>query len=124
MRLGVLEQAIVTTDHLDENEKIVAIASLGRNFARDIAVLSDKLKTNRDPLLSDFRDALQKALGLIKRNLNEKSSIIDGGTTGRCDATHPENKGKVAFGSSNRSDPDTRVSICDPTFPMNKDMQM
>ena len=118
-RLGVLEQAISDADRLDGNAKIIAIASLGRNFSRDIAVLSDKLRTSPDPLSSQFRDALQKTLRLIKRNLDAESSIIDGGSTGRC--TPPPGKG-VPFGATRVTDPDPRVSVCAPTFPMNKDM--
>jgi hypothetical protein len=90
------------------------------NFSRDIAVLSDKLRTSRDPLSSEFRQALRKALQLIRKNLYEKSWIIDEGTAGRCDPKLWG--GAMPFAATTPWDPEPRVSICAAWFPMNKDL--
>jgi hypothetical protein len=119
-RLGLLEQAIRDADRLHGKAQIIALAALGMNFSRDIAVLSDKLRTSRDPLSSEFRYALQKALQLIRRNLYEEGSIIEEGTTGRCD---PKSwGGAIPFAVATPWDPEPRVSVCAPWFPMNEDL--
>jgi hypothetical protein len=119
-RLGLLKQAIKDADRLYGKTQIIAIASLRTNFSRDIAVLSDKLRTSRDPLLSDFLFALDKALQLIRRNLYEESLIIDEGTAGRCDPKLWG--GATPFAATTPWDPEPRVSICSAWFPMNKDL--
>jgi hypothetical protein len=119
-RLALLEQTIKYADRLDAKAQIIVLASLRTNFSRDITVLSDKLRTSRDPLSSEFLYALQKALRLIRKNLYEKSSIIDEGTAGRCD---PKLWGDaMPFAATTPWDPEPRVSICAAWFPMNKDL--
>lgn len=119
-RLGLLEQTIKDADRLDAKAQIIALASLRTNFSRDIAVLSDKLRTSRDPLSSGFRRALEKALQLIRRNLSEESLIIDEGPAGRCDPKLWG--GAMPFAAAAPRDPEPRVSICAGWFPMNKDL--
>jgi hypothetical protein len=119
-RLRLLEQNIKQADHLQGTAKTHALASLRATFSRDIAVLSDKLRTNRDPLSSEFRSALQKALLLIRRNLYESGSIVDEGTDGRC---HPKLwGGAIPFAAVTPWDPEPRISVCAPWFPMNADL--
>ena len=90
------------------------------NFSRDIVVLSDKLQTSRDPLSSELQQALQKALQLIRRNLYEEGSIIEEGTTGRCD---PKSwGGAMPFAAATPWDPEPRVSVCAAWFEMNRDL--
>ena len=84
-RLGLLEQAIKDVDALRGDAKNIRLTVLRKSFARDIAVLSDKLRTSQNPLAADFRQALQKALQLIRRNIYEKGLVVDEGTAGRCD---------------------------------------
>jgi hypothetical protein len=119
-RLGLLEHAIKDADRLDGGAQIIAIASLRMNFSRDITVLSDKLRTSLDPLSPEFRQALQKAVQLIRRNLYEESLIIDEGTAGRCDPKLWG--GAMPFAATTPWDPEPRVSICAAWFPMNKDL--
>ena len=117
-RLGLLEETIKEAARLDGMARIAAIASLRINFSRDIVVLSDKLRTSRDPLSSEFREALQKALQLIRRNLYEEGSIIEEGTTGRCD---PKSwGGAMPFAAATPWDPEPRVSVCAAWFAMNE----
>ena len=49
-RLGLLEEAIKELDPLQGNAKNIGLTVLRKNFSRDIAVLSDKLLTNQNPL--------------------------------------------------------------------------
>jgi hypothetical protein len=119
-RLGLLEQAIRDADRLHGKAQVIPLAALRMNFSRDIAVLSDKLRTSPDPLSSEFRYALQKALQLIRRNLYEEGSIIEEGTTGRCD---PKSwGGAMPFAAATPWDPEPRVSVCAAWFPMNEDL--
>ena len=55
------ESAIDALNGLQGNGKIVALAALGRTFARDIAIIADKLRTNGDPLSKEFRSTLASA---------------------------------------------------------------
>jgi len=119
-RLGLLEQDTKDADRLDGTAKSDALAALRATFSRDIAVLSDKLRTGGDPLSSEFRCALQKALLLIRRNLYEKSLIIDEGIGGRCDPRFWG--GAMPFAAATPWDPEPRVSVCAPWFPMNADL--
>ena len=119
-RLGLLEQAIRDADRLPTKAQVVALAALEMNFSRDIAVLSDKLRTSRDPLSSEFRYGLHKALQLVRRNLYEKGSIIDEGTTGRCNPNLWG--GAMPFAAATPWDPEPRVSVCAAWFPMNADL--
>ena len=119
-RLGLLEQTIKDADRLDGKAQIIALASLRTNFSRDIVVLSDKLRTSRNPLSPEFRRALEKALQLIQRNLYEESLIIDEGTAGRCLPNLWG--GAMPFAATTPWDPEPRVSICAAWFPMNKDL--
>jgi hypothetical protein len=119
-RLSLLEQAIKDVDRLLENAKIIGLAALRANFSRDIAVLSDKLRTSRDPLSPEFRQALRKALQLIRKNIYEKGLIVDEGTVGRCD---PKLWGGAnPFATATPWDPEPRVSVCAAWFPMNANL--
>ena len=119
-RLGLLEQTIKDADRFHGIAKINALAGIRAIFSRDIAVLSDKLRTNKDPLSSEFRSVLQKALLLVRRNLYEKSLIIDEGTGGRCDPKFWG--GAMPFAAATPWDPEPRISVCAPWFPMNADL--
>jgi hypothetical protein len=83
-------------------------------------VLSDKLRTNGDPLSSEFRSALQKAHLLIRRNLYEQGLIIDEGTAGRCDPGLWG--GAMPFAAATPWDPEPRVSVCLAWFQMSADL--
>ena len=117
-QLRLLESSINSADALDGNAKLVAIQALGRAHARNIAVISARLFV-RDPLSQEFRAALRKTIELTEQNARERSTFLDGGTTGRCDRTAPNNGGRVPFAASTKSDPDPRVSVCDPFFASN-----
>ena len=119
-RLSLLEHTINKADRLDGSLQKNALAALRMNFPRDIAVVSDKLRTSRDPLSSEFRNPLEGALQLIRRNLYEKSLIIDEGTTGRCDPKLWG--GGTPFAVATPSDPEPRISVCAAWFRMNEDL--
>jgi len=119
-RLNLLEHAINRADRLDGIVQKNALVALRMNFPRDIAVVSDKLRTSRDPLSSEFRNALESSLQLIRRNLYEKSLIIDEGTTGRCD---PKLWcGGTPFAVATPSGPEPRISVCRAWFAMNAEL--
>jgi hypothetical protein len=119
-RLSLLAQMIEETDRLHATAKIGALATLRASFSRDIAVVSDKLRTDGDPLSWEFRSALQKALPLIRRNLYEDGQIIDQGMDGRCDPGLWG--GGIPFAAATPSDPEPRISVCASWFPMNADL--
>ena len=121
-RMQAFEAAIQDADRLDGNNKIVALAALGRGFARDIAIVADKLKTQSDPLSAEFRAALASARQLVQSNIGATSGIIDEKATGRCDPTQFNPPG-VPFAATRRTDPDPRVSVCTPFFAQNDDMK-
>jgi hypothetical protein len=119
-RLGLLEQAIEDVDALHGNAKNIRLADLRKNFSRDIAVLSDKLRTSQGPLSADFRQALRKARQLIRRNIYEKGLIVDEGTAGRCDPNLWG--GGMPFAAATPGAPEPRISVCAAWFPMNADL--
>lgn len=102
------------------NAKTTALAALRQSFARDIAVLSDKLRTTQDPFSADFREALQKALQLIRKNIYEKGLLVDEGASGRCD---PDLwGGRIPFAAATPGGPEPRIRVCGSWFPMNADL--
>jgi peptidoglycan hydrolase-like protein with peptidoglycan-binding domain len=121
-RMVEFEAAIAAADGLNGPQKIVAIQGLVRIYARDIAIVADKLRTSSDPLAKEFRAALGGARGLVQRNLQANSGIIDGGALGRCAPTNFNPPG-VPFAATTASDPDPRVSVCTPFFAQNDDMR-
>jgi hypothetical protein len=121
-RLGFLEQTIKNADQLEGIAKINAIASVRSTYARDIAVLSDKLRTKGDPWSSEFRIALQKALLLIRKNLYENGLIVDEGMAGRCDPKCWG--GGIPFAAATPWDPEPRISVCAAWFQMNEHLQI
>jgi hypothetical protein len=121
-RMQALEDGIAAADRLDGTPKVVALQALGAAFARDIAIVADKLRTKSDPLSKEFRSALSKAKGLVQRNLQTTSGVIDSGSLGRCDPKL-RNPQLVPFAVTRASDPDPRVSVCTPFFAQNNDMK-
>jgi hypothetical protein len=119
-RLGFLEQTIKNADQSEGIAKINAIASIRSTYSRDIAVLSDKLRTKGDPWSSEFRIALQKALLLIRKNLYENGLIVDEGMAGRCD---PKCWGGIPFAAATPWDPEPRISVCAAWFQMKEHLQ-
>jgi hypothetical protein len=121
-RMQALEDGIAAADRLDGTPKVVALQALGAAFARDIAIVADKLRTKSDPLSKEFRSALSKAKGLVQRNLQTTSGVIDSGVLGRCDAKL-RNPPLVPFANTRVGDPDPRISVCTPFFAQNDDMK-
>jgi hypothetical protein len=120
-RLSFLEQIIKNTDQLNAAERINATTAVRASYARDIAVLSDKLRTKGDPFSAEFRFALQKALLLIRRNLYENGLIVDEGSAGRCDPKCWG--GGIPFAAASPWDPEPRISVCAAWFRMNEHLQ-
>jgi hypothetical protein len=121
-RMASFEAAIDRAQGLDGMDKILAIQQLGRLFARDIAVVGDKLRVGGDPLSPPFRTTLGQARQLMAQNLSATSGIIDQGSLGRCAPTNWSPPG-VPFAATTPSDPDPRVSVCTPFFAQSAEMQ-
>jgi len=121
-RMRALESAIDAANQLSGNGKTVALAGLRRTFARDIAIIADKLRTKGDPLSKEFGSALASARQLVQNNIDESSGVIDEGTVGRCEASQYTPPG-VPFAATQRTARDPRVSVCTPFFEENDDMQ-
>jgi hypothetical protein len=118
--LRSLETSINNISGLDEPEKTKALTVLLSARARDILVLSRRLLTSADPLSAQFRDALHKTIDLLQQNLNQVATVVDQGATGRCDPairTPPA----IPFASTQRKDPEPRVSVCNPFFDSRKE---
>jgi peptidoglycan hydrolase-like protein with peptidoglycan-binding domain len=120
-RMRLFETAIDRAVRADGFDKIIAIRELGR-FDRDTAVIADKLRTSTDRLNPDFRDSLAKARALVERNLASTSAIADQADHDRCAASNFDPPG-VPFAATTATDPDPRVSVCNPFWPTNDDMK-
>jgi len=117
-RLSALRGQIVLINKLDGPSKITEIQRMVSVFSRDIAVVSKRLLVSSDPLSQEFRDALDSAIDLIRKNQAASSNIKEEGVTGRCDPTQYNPQG-TPFAASTMTDPDPRVSVCDPFFASN-----
>lgn len=116
-RLSRLQQALDNAAGLPEPDRTLAMVPILTTHARDIQVLSRRLVlVSADPLSQQFRDSLAKVLALIGDNLSRPQSIRDDGTTGRCASGPP-------FAATTASDPDPKVSVCDPFFTATRDLQ-
>ena len=114
-RLMALQGSIEGVDKLNGPQKIAAIVAMTRAFPREIAVVSKRLLVSQDALTGEFRDALDKAISLIRLNQAVSSNIKDDGVTGRCDPKNFQPPG-TPFGATNADQPDPRVSVCQPFF--------
>jgi len=121
-RITRLEQTIDLAKSLAGTARTVTIDALNRVFARDVAVIADKLITRSDPLSAEFSNTLQRARRLVQLNLASNSGIIDEGILGRCSASNFEPP-DVPFAATTRADPDPRVSVCTPFFSTGEDMR-
>ncbi len=118
-----LEEDISRAVRADGTEKILLMAAIGRVHPRNIAVISRRMLVSADPLSAEFRDVLAKVKDLVQRNLNETSGIIDQGKLNRCDPSLPGRSNQVPHAATQRTDPDPRVSVCDPFFVDSADLQ-
>ena len=114
-RLMALQGTIEGVDKLNGPEKVAAIVAMARAFPREIAVVSKRLFVSQDALTGEFRDALDKAISLIRLNQAASSNIKDDGVTGRCDPKNFSPPG-TPFGATNADQVDPRVSVCQPFF--------
>jgi hypothetical protein len=80
-RLMALQGSIETVDKLNGPQKVAAIVAMTGAFPREIAVVSKRLLVSPDPLTGEFRDALDKAISLIRQNQAASSNIKDEGVT-------------------------------------------
>ncbi|HVY40519.1 MAG TPA: hypothetical protein VHM31_21425 [Polyangia bacterium] len=119
-RLQSLQTEINRVDGLPEPDKGVALAGLLVSSARDIRVISGRLLVSADPLSASFRQALQATLDLIRSNLAQPFTVMDGGALGRCT---PGPDGGMPFASTAAAAPNPQVSLCDPFFVQATDLQ-
>ena len=69
-----------------------------------------------------FRDNLNKVVNLIQQNQSVTGKFREDGVARRCDRNNFKPPG-VPFAASNKSEPEPRVSLCDPFFASNADLQ-
>lgn len=121
--LQKLESDIDAIAAMSEPDKTRALVRFITIHRRDMLVISRRLVlTSADPLSKEFRDALTKLRGLVQRNLTERATIADQGTTNRCIASNFNPPG-VPNAATNRTDPEPRVSVCTPFFADSSDLQ-
>ena len=92
------------------------MAALLIKHARNILVLSKRLKLPADPTHRAFRDALDRMIVLVEKNLAMKKTLLAAGRTGLCDPTHPRNAAGLPHAWSLASQPDPKTHLCEPFF--------
>lgn len=72
--------------------------TLLKEHQRDIAVVSRRLVIiNPDPTSKQFRDALDKLIALLERNLAQPKTLLAAGRSGMCNPTLDFNKNGIPF---------------------------
>jgi len=71
-----------------------------------------------DPLDPALGNGVRATLDLITRNLAQPVTVVDQGTSGRCAQFD-----NIPFAASEPSDPNPRVSLCDPFFGASDDLR-
>jgi hypothetical protein len=111
-----------------EIDAAVALPEPGRTFAggvisvshaRDLEVLSRRLVVSINPLDPGLRNGLRSTIDLITRNLAQPVTVVDQGISGRCALFGAD----IPFAATQVSDPDPRVSVCDPFFEVADDLR-
>jgi len=117
-RLVGLQGEIDAAALLAEPERTFEAGIVSVSHNRDLQVLSRRLVVSTDPLNSGLRDALRATIDLIGGNLAQPVTVIDDGAGGRCAlfADPP-------FAATQATDPDPRISLCDPFFGAPEDLR-
>jgi hypothetical protein len=118
-RLLNLQSEIDAAAALPEPERTFEAGTISVSHARDLQVLSRRLVLSADPLDPALRNGIRATSDLINRNLAQPVTVVDQGTSGRC-ALFGAN---IPFAASQASDPDPRVSLCDPFFAESDDLR-
>jgi hypothetical protein len=117
-RLLDLQSEINAAAALPEPERTVAAGTINVSNARDLQVLSRRLVVSADPLDPALGNGVRATLDLITRNLAQPVTVVDQGTSGRCAQFD-----NIPFAASEPSDPNPRVSLCDPFFGASDDLR-
>jgi hypothetical protein len=83
-RLRLLQVAANQLASLNDVQRLSKLTQIRLSFARDIAVISRRLLVPPDPGSKEFRDALDKAIALIERNLGLPNTITVTRDSGFC----------------------------------------
>lgn len=118
-RLLTLQSAIDAAAALPEPERTFEAGTISVSHARDLQVLSRRLVLGADPLDPALRNGIRATIDLITGNLAQPVTVVDQGTSGRCALFGAD----VPFAASRASDPDPRVSLCDPFFAASDDLR-
>ena len=118
-RLIGLRSEIDVADVLPEPERTFEAGIISVSHARDLQVLSRRLVVSVDPLDAGLRSGLSAAINLITQNLAQPVTVVDEGTSGRC-ALFGAN---VPFAAAQTTDPDPKISLCDPFFAVSDDLR-
>ena len=114
---GLFGEIDIAAQH-PEPERTFEAGIVSVSHHRDLQVLSRRLVVNSDPLDAGLRNALQATIDLIGRNLTQPVTVVDEGASGRC-ALFAD----APFAAAERTDPDPRISLCDPFFESAEDLQ-
>ncbi|MBF6339724.1 hypothetical protein IU450_28095 [Nocardia abscessus] len=117
-RLQGLRDDIVTAAALSEPERTFEAGIVATSHARDLQVLSRRLVVSADPLDNALRQGISATIDLITQNLAQPVTVIDEGVSGRCGVF-----ADPPFAASVASDPDPKVSVCDPFFASAADLR-
>jgi hypothetical protein len=118
-RLIGLQSEIDVADALPEPERTIEAGIISVSHARDLQVLSRRLVVSVDPLDAGLRSGLSATINLITQNLAQPVTVVDEGTSGRC-ALFGAN---VPFAAAQATDPDPKISLCDPFFAVSDDLR-
>lgn len=91
---------------------------------RDIAVISKRLViVSPDPTSKEFRDALDKLIGLLERNLAQPKTLLAAGRSGMCNPTLDFNKDGIPFAATLAERAPPKTHLCEPFFESARDLQ-
>jgi hypothetical protein len=98
--------------------------TLLKEHQRDIAVVSRRLVIiNPDPTSTQFRDALDKLIALLERNLAQPKTLLAAGRSGMCNLTLDFNKNGIPFALTLAGRPPPKTHLCEPFFESARDLQ-
>lgn len=93
-----------------------AMLALLNKHKRNIQVFARRLFLIPDPTSSAFRDALDKVIRLLERNLAHPKTLLAAGRTGLCDPSNSRNAKGLPHAWTFVSQPDPKCHLCEPFF--------
>lgn len=98
--------------------------ALLKEHARDIDVIRRRLVIiSPDPTSKEFRDALDRLVALLERNLAQPKTLLAAARSGMCNPTLEFNKGGIPFALTQATRAPPKCHLCEPFFFSARDLQ-